>query len=130
MSLRSYILLMLLGTAACLSAFLAVIYFFEPTYGGLLALVLFYTSLFLTLVGIISLLGLLVRIIFTQNKLIFRKVVISFRQAVWFALIINIGLLLKSFNLFYWWSLAPLIFAMALLELFFISYRPRPKLKI
>jgi hypothetical protein len=130
MSLRGYIFLMLISTLACLFAFLAVVYFFDPTSGGILPLILFYLSLFLTLIGIFSLLGLFARLIFTKDTLVFKKVVTSFRQGIWFALLINVSLYLQSIKLFSWASLSFLILALGILELFFMSYKAKPKLKI
>jgi len=130
MSLRVYIILMLIATTACLLAFLAIIYFFDPTKGGILAVILFYLSLFLFLIGLFSLLGLIGRIIFTSHQLIFKKVIISFRQAIWFSLLVTASLYLKSVNLFIWRNILILIFALVILELFFMSYKSKPKLKI
>ena len=130
MSLRSYIFLMLLATLACYLAFLAVIYFFDPFAGGIWALLFFYISLFLALVGTFSILGLIIRLFFTKEKLVLRKVVVSFRQALWFALLIVVSLHLKSIDLLAWKNIILLILAFALLELFFMSYKTKPSLKI
>jgi len=130
MSLRSYIILMLLTTAACYLAFLAVIYFFDPQTGGILAISFFYASLFLALIGTFSLVGLITRIIFSSNQLVFKKVIISFRQGIWFALLVVISLFLKSMNLLVWKNFILLILAFSLLEIFFMSYKSKPSLKI
>ncbi len=130
MSLRSYIFLMLLATIACFLAFLAVIYFFDPFAGGIWALLFFYLSLFLTLIGSFSIFGLFVRLIFTKEKLVLKKVIISFRQAIWFSLLIIISLHLKSLDLLVWKNIILLILAFTLLELFFMSYKTKPSLKI
>jgi len=130
MSLRNYIILMLLTTVACYLAFLAIIYFFEPTDNNLLVLILFYTSAFLCLIGTFSLLGLVIRVFFTKDHLIFRKVIASFRQSIWFALLIIICLYLKSKDLLVWRNIIILILALSILELFFISYRAKSSKKI
>jgi len=130
MSLRSYIILMLITTVACYLAFLTIIYFFEPSVNNALVLILFYTSAFLCLIGTFSLLGLVLRVFFTSDQLIFRKVITSFRQSIWFALLIIISLYLKSKDLLIWRNIILLIFALALLELFFMSYKAKPSKKI
>jgi len=130
MSLRSYILLMLLTTIACYLALFAVVYYFDPQSGGIIALTFFYASLFLSLLGTFSLIGLIVRIIFTSSQLVFKKVVVSFRQGIWFSILIIVCLLLKSINLLAWKNIGFLILALALLELFFMSYKSKPSLKI
>ena len=130
MSLRVYIILMLIATIACFLALLAIIYFFDTTKGGILAIILFYLSLFLFLVGLFSLLGLIIRIIFISQQLVFKKVITSFRQAIWFSLLVTSSFYLKSINLFIWRNILILIFALIILELFFMSYKSKPKLKI
>ncbi|MDD5341502.1 MAG: hypothetical protein PHC97_03670 [Patescibacteria group bacterium] len=130
MSLKRYIFLMLFGTLACCLALQAVIYFFDPTSGGVMALFFFYLSLFLSLLGAFSILGLFFRLIFTHDHLVFKKVTASFRQGVWFSLLVVISLFLKHLEIFAWWNLALLILALALLELFFLSYKVKPSLKI
>jgi hypothetical protein len=130
MSLKNYILLMLFATVACYLALLAVIFFFDPSRGGVLALFFFYTSLFLSLLGTFSLLGLFIRLFFTKETLVFKKVTTSFRQGIWFSLLIVISLYLNHINMFIWRNLLLLILAFTILELFFISYKAKPNLKI
>lgn len=130
MSLKNYIILMILATVALYLALLAVIYFFDPFVGGFWALVFFYLSLFLALVGTFSVSGLLFRLVFTKNKLIFTKVIVSFRQGIWFSLLIIVSLILRRLDLFALVNLILLIFAFAVLELFFMSYKAKPSLKI
>jgi hypothetical protein len=129
MTLKNYILLMIFATAACYLALLAVVFYFDPLNGGM-ALFFFYISLFLSLLGTFSLLGLFFRLFFTKDHLIFKKVTTSFRQAIWFSLLIIISLYLNHINLLAWSNLALLIIALTLLELFFISFKTKPNLKI
>ncbi len=130
MSLRIYIILMSLATFGCYLAFFAIIYFFDPFVNGFLGILFFYLSLMLALVGTLSIVGLFVRNLFTKDKLIFRKVIISFRQAIWFSLIIIVSLFLKSADLLIFRNIIFLIFAFALLELFFMSYKSKSSVKI
>ncbi|MCX6745208.1 MAG: hypothetical protein NTX82_06840 [Candidatus Parcubacteria bacterium] len=130
MTLRSYIILMLIATIACYLALGAMILFFDPLAGGILALIFFYLSLFLALVGTFAIFGLIFRILFTSDKLIFKKVTASFRQGIWFSLLIIICLYLNSMNLLVGKYIALLILALALLEIFFISYKSKPSIKI
>ncbi len=128
MSLRNYILLMLFTTLACLLLLLAVIYFFEPI--SFWAVIFFYASLFLTLLGAASLIGLFIRLIFTKDTLVFKKVTTSFRQAIWFSLLIVICLYLNRLDLFAWKNIVLLIIALALIEIFFMSYKSKHSIKI
>jgi hypothetical protein len=128
MSLRNYILLMLFATLACFLILLAVLNFFEPS--NIWAIIFFYTSLFLTLLGAFSLIGLFLRLAFTKDTLVFKKVTTSFRQAIWFSLLIIICLYLNRLNLFVWKNVFLLIIGLLILELFFMSYKSKPSLKI
>ena len=130
MSLRGYIILMLFATLACYIALGAVIYFFDPNAGGVFALIFFYASLFLALIGTFSLLGLFLKMFFTHDKLIFKKVITSFRQGIWFSLLFVVSLILWRANLFLWQNILLLIFGLTLLELFFMSYKSKPNAKI
>lgn len=128
MSLRNYILLMLFCTLACFLVLLAVINFFEPV--TLLAIIFFYTSLFLSLLGLFALIGLFVRLIFTKDNLVFKKVITSFRQAVWFSLLLVISLYLNHVGLFVWQNIIILIIALTIIEIFFMSYKTKSSTKI
>jgi len=130
MSLKNYIILMLLATIACYLAFGAVVYFFDPFSGGILAVMFFYLSLFLALIGTLSLIGLFLRLFFSKDKLVFKQVVTSFRQSIWFALLILIILYLQKVDLLAWKNLIFLILAFAILELFFMSYKTKTSPKI
>ena len=130
MTLRSYIILMLIATIACYLALAAIILFFDPMAGGTLALIFFYLSLFLSLVGTFAIIGLVLRIVFTRDKLVFKKVTTSFRQGIWFSALIISCLYLNSINLMVTKYVVLLILALALLEIFFISYKSKPSLKI
>jgi len=130
MSLRSYIIIMLIATIACFLAVLAVINFFDPYTGGLFVQSLFYLSLFLALVGSFALIGLVVRLIFINDKLVFKKVIASFRQGIWLSLLACLCLYLSKLKMLDWKYLILLVLGLALLELFFISYKSKPSLKI
>lgn len=130
MTLRSYFILMILATIACYLGLAAVVFFFDPFSGGILALALFYASLFLALIGTFSLIGLVVRLAVTNDKLVFKKVTTSFRQGVWLACLIIISLYLSKIKLFSWSYLLPLILALTILEIFFISYKSKPSPRI
>jgi hypothetical protein len=86
--------MMILTTTLCLLSWILVIYNTNPETTGFLAIIFFYTSLWLFIVGAFALLGLLVRAITNQKELMFRKVLVSFRQGVWLASLIIISLFL------------------------------------
>ena len=83
--------------------------------------IFFYVSLFLGLLGAVALIGLLVRHMKTRNKFIVEKVIISFRQGTWLALLIVATLLLQSYHILTWWNVILLVLIASFLEFFFMS---------
>lgn len=125
MTLFRYILTIIISTAFCWVAFLLVIFRIDPIEAGALGFIFFYFSLALSLVGTLSLIGLLVRRILYPDELMFRQVAISFRQAVFFAILIIGALFLQSQRLLTWWNIIILIAALSILEFLFISFKKR-----
>ena len=82
------------------------------------------------MVGFFSVIGLIFRILFSKNPLVFKKVTNSFRQSLWFALLIIISLIMQSQGLLALINLIVLIAAFTIIELFFISYKKRSKSRI
>ncbi len=95
----------------------------NPLEASIAGFLMFYLSLLFASLGSLALLGLLVRRIFKKGELAYRHVVISFRQAVFFSILIVGLLFLQSFRLLTWWNMVLLIFALTVLEFFFISYK-------
>lgn len=125
MSLKKYLILMLFATAVCWLAFGMIIYFVDPDRAGILGFSLFYLSLLLSLCGILALLVLLARSRFSEDPA-YRQVSTSFRQAVWFSLLITFFLFLQGMRVLKWWNLILFILFLAGLEFFFISHKRRP----
>ncbi|MEA2065429.1 MAG: hypothetical protein U9O66_04025 [Patescibacteria group bacterium] len=121
MSFRSYILLILFSTIICVSVFAIIIFSINPNEASGLIFAFFYLSLFLSLVGIITIINSIIRKIFVKNKILFRQIVISFRQAILFALLITICAALQSQRILEWWNMLLLIATLSTIELFAIS---------
>jgi hypothetical protein len=121
---------MLLATIACYLGLGAILMFFDPFTGGIAILILFSTSLILSLIGTFALIGLIVRLIFTRDNLAFKKVTTSFRQGIWLSLLICVSLYLNKYQLFDIKYVALLILALVILEVFFISYKSKPNQRI
>ena len=98
-----------------------IIFSLNPFEADFLGLTFFYSTLFLSLVGTISMLGNIVRKRFVKDDILFRQVIISFRQAVLFAVLIVMSLILQSNEILSWWSILFLIGALTVIELFAIS---------
>lgn len=105
MTLRSYLILMSIGTLLCWVAWFFIVSNISPAEAGLQGLLFFYFSLFLAIVGTFSVIGFAVRkMIIKDDEVIFRHVRHTFRQSIFIALLLIIILILLSQNLLYWWN--------------------------
>ena len=111
---------MTLATLLCWASFIIVVNSVNPFNTSVLGFIFFYSSLFLSLIGTLSLLGFLLRHLLNKNQFISEQVVISFRQSIWLSIIIIVGLYLQSQKLAAWWNLLILLFLMLVLEFYFI----------
>jgi len=121
MTLKKYLIYMTLATVFCLIAWLEVLFFVNPYDTGLAGFTLFYLSLLLTLWGIFSIIGFLVRYIVRRNRFAYDQVKMAFRQGFLFALLLISGLILQSYNLLVWWNMLLLIGLLAIIEYLFLS---------
>ncbi len=123
MTLRTYLTMMLLATAICWSAFAVVINSVNPDTTNWIGFLLFYGSLFMSLVGTSALIGFLIRFIVLKRELVFRQVVIAFRQAFSFSILIIALLFLQAQGMLTWYNMIFLVIALTVLEFFLISYK-------
>lgn len=121
MSLRKYLITMLLTTLVCWVAFATVLFKIDPHAGGTIGFTLFYIALFFALWGTLSLLGFLVRYFLKRQVVPYMHIGISLRQAFWFATIIVLSLILVAEELFVWWMGLILITGCTVLEGFFLA---------
>lgn len=122
MALGLYIFFMALGTLIAGGSWGMVLYYFDPFKVGIFAVIAFYITLFLFLTGFFALAGLTIRRIYKKKDLVFKQVSVSFRQGVWFSVIILFALFLASHQVFTLINLAAFIFLFAILEFIFISH--------
>ena len=123
MTLKTYLTIMLLGTAICWAAWVVVINSIDPETTNLVGLLLFYSSLFLAIVGASAILGFLVRFILLRQELVFRQVVRAVRQSFLLAAVVVASLIMQSSHLFTWYNALFLIIGLTVLEFFLISYK-------
>lgn len=121
MTLRRYLLTMLLTTLVCWAAFVTVLFRVDPFTAGTIGLLLFFVSLFFALWGTLSLLGFVLRFIILKNIVPFRYIGVSLRQSLWFAILIDLSLFLISQELLLWWMLVLLVLGLVILEGFFLA---------
>src|SRR3989344_5964503 len=105
MSFRAYIIMMAITTIASWSIWGMVIFTINPNTTDFLGLSFFYLSLFLSLIGTMSIVGSVIRKKIIKGELFFRHVVLSFRQSVLFSVLIVTALLLQSNSILTWWSI-------------------------
>ena len=122
MTLRSYLIIMIIATLLCWTAFSFVLWTVNPEATNWVGFLLFYLSLFLALAGSAALIGFLIRFIGLKHELVFNSVKNAFRQSFFFAFLITAVLFLLSNNLFTWVNLGLLVAGLSVLEFFFISY--------
>lgn len=124
MRLIHYVTSMILATIISFVGFFLVVLFMDPFTGVLITLVLFYSSLFLAVAGLFSLLGLLLESKIFRHELEIYKVKIALRQALWLALLLIASLWLQHEQLLSWRNMFILILMLLSLEgLFFLSFR-------
>jgi len=112
---------MSLATLFAAISWILVIYYVDPTDFGVMGIGLFYATLFFTLVGIFTIIGFSLRKHFLNNELLFSLVGLSFRQAVWIAIIIIGLLIMQGARILNWWDAALLIISVSLLEAYFLA---------
>src|SRR5512135_355638 len=96
MSLRTYLSVMGFGVVLAAATFFLVVFRTEPASAGWLGFTLLYLSLFLTLVGAVSIIGFVVRVLMHRDEMLSKLVTLSFRQAVLLSVIAVGALMLHS----------------------------------
>ncbi len=114
---------MITATLACYLALGLVITYLNPYSSGSLAVVFFYLSLFLSVVGTFAVIGFIIRSKFLQHELVYRQVAVTFRQAVWLGVLTVVTLWLQSRSLLTWYNLVFLILFLTVFEFFLLSLR-------
>jgi hypothetical protein len=113
---------MTLATFICWGAFLFVLNMVDPLATNWVGFLLFYASLFLSLMGTASIVGFLIRFTCLKHELAFRSVKAAFRQSFLFSFLIVAVLFLSSQGFLTWLNLLLLIAGLSLIEYFLISY--------
>lgn len=120
MSLVRFLIILAVGTLISWASWLLVLMNLDPQTGGLVALVLFYASFFLALLGTITIVGFFLRYWLEKEAIVFRQVSVALRQATWLTAAATIALLLQSRRLLNIWSGLCLIILVLVIEAFFL----------
>ena len=123
MTLKQYLLFMAGATLAAWLSLILVIFLVDP-YSGPGGVILFYLSLYLAILGTISIIGFFARLKFRPNDIVIsREVSNAFRQGFFLAFLLVSILYLQSKDSLVWWNMLLLIAAMTILEFLFISHK-------
>lgn len=122
---------MLLATILAWLGFFIIINSFDPYQGTLTVFLMFYFTLFLSVLGSLSLLGFWLRTLWNRKRGIARLMVMdSFRQAVIFSTVLLVALFLQSLRLLTWWNTLLLIILATTIEFVFLVFRANDKKEI
>ena len=121
MKLGTYLMFMIFATILSAIGWVMILITVDPFSTNILGFILFYTSLFLTIMGVFSILGFIIRFIALKRRLVVHSVIISFRQAFLISFVFSVSLFLLSQGLFSWLSVLLLIIGFSALEFFLIS---------
>lgn len=123
MSLKAYLFVMTLATGLCVAVFSYIAWTVNPEITNSVGFFLFYSSLFLSIVGLAAIFGFVIRFITLRRQLAFKAVIEAFRQSFLFAALVIVVLILLSKDMFNWVNLAFLIVGLSVLEFFLVSYK-------
>lgn len=124
MTLRQYLISMSLATLIAWLAFALVLFLVDPASAEIAGLIIFYVSLFLAILGTISVLGFFLRVKLHKGEVILpREVAGAFRQGFFLSFLFVSALYLQSKDMLVWWNIVLLVGAVTILEFLFISYR-------
>lgn len=125
MTERGYTFLISLGTALAWASWFVVLIFIDPEQSKFFGLTLFFSSLFLALLGSIYFLSYWLRNRIFGIELSFKNLAVSTRQAILFTVLIITTLWLQSQQLLTLYNEILLVAALTVIEFFFIIKRAR-----
>lgn len=120
MSIKKYLILMGVASLICWLSLVTVLYCIDPTATTSVGYACFYASLFFSLLGTLSLFGLVVRLMLKREEIPYRYIGVSLRQGLWFSIFITMSLAILGQKLFSWWSIGLLLIGLIILEVFFL----------
>ena len=123
MNLKSFLLFMTIGTLLSWFGWFMILFFIDPSEAGILAFLLFYLTLLISVLGTATVLGFFARKMSLKQELAFEHVIVSFRQGLWISVVVTVSLYLQSKELLTWWNAVLLILALGLIEFFCLNYQ-------
>lgn len=124
MSIKQYLTTMLLATILCWLAWWLVVINIDPFTDTGWGLAFFYLSLFLALLGTVSIISFLLRNYFSPEALpLFKYVQSSFKDAFLYSLILTVLLYLQSKAYLRWWNIGLVLVIIIFYLVFKISLK-------
>ncbi|MFH1385549.1 MAG: hypothetical protein ABIG65_00690 [Patescibacteria group bacterium] len=120
MTLKSYLWGVGLASILALISFGAILWFVSPEGGGTSILILLFLSLFLALCGIFSLMGFYWRQRRKTNALAQSLLTISFREGTLLSILLVGFLIMKVYQVFYWWTALIFLIITVAIEMVFL----------
>ena len=120
MSLKTYVIGMLLATIVCWGAFGFVVFFVDPDRGWI-SIIAWYLTLGLALMGTFTLIGYRVRVAVSHGEELYANLGVSLRQGILLTVALLGVLFLQSLRMLNWWDGGLLVGFIILLEFFFLS---------
>ncbi|MSR85239.1 hypothetical protein EXS71_02260 [Candidatus Uhrbacteria bacterium] len=116
MHFKTFLWCMILATLIAWGGWLFVLFTVDPQEAGFVGAILFYTTLFVALVGSMTTMGLLYRIILRKRQpVLAREVKIAFRHSIMLSVMGLLSLILSATGFLFWWNfLALVIIALAI----------------
>ena len=119
MKTKVYLFILFCITLFSLGFFILILFNVDPYNADILSQSAFFISLFIFIIGILTLIGFYVRVKITNNEVFYANFAPSVRQSILVALVIVGLLVLKTLQVLSWWDGAMFALAILLLELYF-----------
>ncbi len=114
---RNYLVPISFGTIISLAGFISVLYFIDPLTSGYIGHLFFFLTLFLSIYGVMTTLGIITRKRFAPG-MFSEQLRNSSRQAILIAILVLSFVILQLFNLLFWWIALTVILFIIVLEIF------------
>jgi hypothetical protein len=116
-----YLIGVFVATALGWVSWVVVLNKMSPFLSGVLALVLFYSSLFLALTGTFALLNYYIRLAFNRPENFFHHLNTALRQGVLLSFMVCVGLVFQRLRVLTWWDALLLLAIVVLVEYYFMN---------
>lgn len=129
MTVRQYLFLMGLSALLCWAAWLFVLFSMNPNTGVIPAVLLFYVTLFCAASATFSIVGFWLRRRLRPEDVLLKQLVVSFRQSLFFGMVIVGALMLSRRGAFTWSRFFLLAFSVSVLEFLVLAFTSHRRIR-